>query len=309
MVDRSGRALRAVAGARSGVDRATSAPPAAISTPGGTGTQCGVGGHMCPQSFTRRADREIARLAARQHGVVARGQLLGAGITRDQIRHRLRTDRLQEIHRGVYLVGHAVAPQYAPEIAALLACGPSSVLSHRSAAALWQLFPYPAAAPVWVTVPPGRSAARPRIEIRRARLDRRDIRRRHGLLLTCPPRTILDLAAELDPEGLERLVAEASYRRLATEAELLDQLERNKGRRGNAALRRILGLPGGPRRPAPRRSERSSACCGTRASPDTRRTRAFTDLRSTYSGVTSTSRLRSTATRLTRAGSRSSATG
>jgi very-short-patch-repair endonuclease len=101
---------------------------------------------------------------------------------------------------------------------------------------------------VWVTVPAGRSAARPRIEIRRARLEGRDIRRRHGLLLTSPPRTILDLAAELDPGGLERLVAEASYRRLANDAELRDQLKRNKGRRGNAALRRILGLPGGPRR-------------------------------------------------------------
>jgi very-short-patch-repair endonuclease len=107
---------------------------------------------------------------------------------------------------------------------------------------------YPAAAPVWVTVPPGQSASRSRIEIRRTRLDRRDIRRRHRLLITSPPRTIVDLAAELDPEELERLVAEASYRRLASEAELRDQLERNRGRRGNAALRRVLGLPGGPRR-------------------------------------------------------------
>jgi hypothetical protein len=51
--------------------------------------------------------------------------------------------------------------------------------------------------------------------------------------LTSPPRTILDLAAVLESEDLERLVAEASYRRLASERELRDQLERSPGRRGN----------------------------------------------------------------------------
>jgi very-short-patch-repair endonuclease len=39
-------------------------------------------------------------------------------------------------------------------------------------------------------------------------------------LLTSPPRTILDLAIVLDDEELESIVAEASYRGLASEAEL-----------------------------------------------------------------------------------------
>jgi very-short-patch-repair endonuclease len=43
-------------------------------------------------------------------------------------------------------------------------------------------------------------------------------------------------------------VAEANYRHLAGEAELMDQLARNKGRAGAPALRRVLDLPGGPRR-------------------------------------------------------------
>jgi very-short-patch-repair endonuclease len=49
-------------------------------------------------------------------------------------------------------------------------------------------------------------------------------------------------------EDLERLIAEAHYRRLASEQELRGQLERNPGKRGNAALRAVLDLPGGPRR-------------------------------------------------------------
>jgi very-short-patch-repair endonuclease len=68
------------------------------------------------------------------------------------------------------------------------------------------------------------------------------------MALTSPPRTILDLAAVLDARDLERVVAEAQYRRLATEAELTDQVERNRGKRGLPSLIAILDLPGGPRR-------------------------------------------------------------
>jgi very-short-patch-repair endonuclease len=47
---------------------------------------------------------------------------------------------------------------------------------------------------------------------------------------------------------LERVVAEASYRRLASEPELKAQLESNEGKRGVATLRRVLDLSGGPKR-------------------------------------------------------------
>jgi len=133
-------------------------------------------------------------------------------------------------------------------MAALLACGDGAVLSHRSAAAIWDLLTYPAAAPAWVTVLPARGAARPGIQIHRAYVRRADRRSRERMPLTSPPRTILDLATSLGSEDLERLIAEAHYRRLASEQELQDQLERNPGKRGNAALRAVLDLPGGPRR-------------------------------------------------------------
>ena len=190
----------------------------------------------------------IARLAAKQRGVVARWQLLDAGVTTQQIKMRLRNGRLHEIHRGVYLVGHIVPAELALEQAALLACGALAVLSHQSAAKLWRLLPYPATAPVCVIVPPGRGIARPRIDVHRMGLDRRDVRRRGGLALTSPPRTILDLSLHLEEEELESVIGEASYRRLASEAELRAQVKGNEGRRGVGKLRRVLELPGGPRR-------------------------------------------------------------
>ena len=172
---------------------------------------------------------------------------MAAGASARQIQLRVASGRLVELHRGVYLVG-AVPSEHAHEIAALLAFRLQAVLSHRSAAHLWNLLPYPASAHAWVTIPPERSAIRPRIKATRARLEPRDVRHRHGLALTSPPRTILDLAALVDDYELERIVAEANYRRRASEAELRSQLERNPGKRGSARLRHVLDLPGGPRR-------------------------------------------------------------
>lgn len=203
---------------------------------------------MSPQPLIRSVDRIISAIATQQHGVVARWQLLDAGVTTEQIKWRVRTGRLHEVHRGVYLVGHAVPPPLAIEQAALLACGESAILSHRSAADLWKLLPYPASNPVWVTVPPGRNADRSGIRISRAMLDRRDIRWREGMRLTSPPRTILDLSPLLSEEDLESVVAEAQFRGWASLNELRAQLEGHEGRRGVAKLRYVLDLPSGPKR-------------------------------------------------------------
>ncbi|MDX6582493.1 MAG: hypothetical protein QOI10_1677 [Solirubrobacterales bacterium] len=161
---------------------------------------------------------------------------------------RLAAGRLHQVHGGVYLVGHEVSPLYAHETAAILACRGIATISHESSTALWSLTPYPAPNPVQVTVPPERPLARRKLAVHRAALDPRDIRRRHGLPLTSPPRAILELAGSLEQDALERVVAEAHYRRLARDAELRDQIARNPGKRGVRSLRALLDLPGGPRR-------------------------------------------------------------
>lgn len=201
--------------------------------------------HAKPHS--QSVDLTISALARRQHGVLSRWQLLEMGVSREQVAVRLRARRLVAMHRGVYLLG-AVAPPYANEMAALLAYRLNATLSDWSAAALWDLLPYPATSPVWITVPSARNASRPGIQTRRATLDCGDVRRKHGMALTSPPRTILDCAAVLPANRLEALVAEAHYRRLASEKELCDQIKRNPGKRGILALRSALELPGGPMR-------------------------------------------------------------
>ena len=107
---------------------------------------------MTTKSALPPVDRLIAEIAARQWGLITRTQLLDLGVGAQGIVERVRTGRLHRVHRGVYSVGHAVLRREAYWLAAVLACGPGAVLSHRSAAALWEIAADSATA-VDVTVP------------------------------------------------------------------------------------------------------------------------------------------------------------
>lgn len=187
-------------------------------------------------------EQAIAELAARQCGVVSARQLRNAGFGRGAISRRLRLGRLHRLHRGIYLVGHPVAPEGAAETAALLACGPGSVISHRSAARLWDLGIADASGGVEVTVIVGCDPRhRPGIRVHHVRrLDPRDVRRVHGLAVTAPARTLLDLAAVLPLDDFECAFAAAQGRGLVRDRDLADQLKRCGGRRGAKAFRLLV---------------------------------------------------------------------
>ncbi len=189
----------------------------------------------------------IYALAGRQHGAVARAQLLRRGVSSTAVKTRIRDGRLVPVHRGVYLVG-ATADPLASEAAAVLACGPGAIISHRSAAKLHRLLAYPAKANVWVTTTSGDHRSRPRLIVRHADLDSADIARHEGIPITTPARTLLDLAAILDDERLEQACAEAHALNLAKEAALREQLAGNPGRRGCGRLRALLDRPHAPAR-------------------------------------------------------------
>ena len=106
-------------------------------------------------------DRAVARVAGRQRGLITRAQLAEAGLGRGAIAHRVAEGRLHRVHRGVYLVGHRVPAPLARETAALLAIGVGAVLSHRSAAKLWQM-PVPAVRDVEVSLVARRAVFPPR---------------------------------------------------------------------------------------------------------------------------------------------------
>lgn len=167
-----------------------------------------------------------------------RRQLLKLGLSPGVIDNRIKTGWL----RHVYFVGHGPPSRYALDLAAVLACGPSAVLSHASAAALWKLVPYPARPrAIEVTVAVGHSDHKPGIRVHRTRdLDPSEIRTRHGIPVTSPTRTLLDLAATASPRELEQAVAEGLRNGLTTRRELNAVLARHRGRRGAGSLRRLV---------------------------------------------------------------------
>jgi hypothetical protein len=75
----------------------------------------------------RGPDHVIAAIADEQFGMVARRQLLLAGLARGAIQSRVRRSGLHPLYPGVYAVGHRALMPMAREMAALLACGPGAV--------------------------------------------------------------------------------------------------------------------------------------------------------------------------------------
>src|SRR5829696_3296807 len=82
-------------------------------------------------------DAEIARIAARQGGVISHGQLTALGVGASAIDRRVRAGRLHRVFRGVYAVGHPLIGADGRRWAAVLACGDGAVVSHASAADAW----------------------------------------------------------------------------------------------------------------------------------------------------------------------------
>src|SRR3982750_1552848 len=101
--------------------------------PGPVGTECFAYRHNEGPSSP---DARVAELAGRQFGVVSTAQLLEAGLTRPGISRRVRAGRLHPLHRGVYAVGHVALTWRSHVIAAVYACGPAALASHRAAGAL-----------------------------------------------------------------------------------------------------------------------------------------------------------------------------
>lgn len=182
-------------------------------------------------------DRAIAALAARQYGVVALAQLLALGLSAPAVRHRVACGRLHRTYRGVYTVGHPVVGAEGRWLAAVLACGPGAVLSHRSAAALHRLRPT-SRAKIDVIVPA--SGRRPRAGIDLHASMTFEAATARGIPCTGVARTLLDLTEVIDASGLDAAIQRAEILQLFDLRDVDAVLAGANGRRGAPRLRRAL---------------------------------------------------------------------
>ena len=190
----------------------------------------------------RERDRALARLAERQHGVVAHFQLREIGFGTEAIKARLANHLFHRLHGEIYAVGHARLGRGGWWWAGLLAYGPDAVLSHRTAGVLWGI-QRPRRGSVEVTAPGGRQGVERRrgLWIHRCRFGPEDVTERDGFPVTTVARTLFDLAEVAPYETLKSAAEEADRLKLLRLRELEEVCERGRGRRALRPTRRLLG--------------------------------------------------------------------
>lgn len=195
--------------------------------------------HCDAETSTRGWDAAIADVAERQHGRIARRQLVELGLGRGAIGLRLRRGRLHPEQPGVYAVGHAAPAREGRWMAAVLAAGPDAALSHWSAAALWGL--RGGGAHPHVTGP--RRKRLKRATVHRALLRPDELTEEEGIPVTTPSRTLLDLAPLLPSPSLARMLEAAEKLPRTPGPTLPELLDRYPRRAGAKKLRALLAQP------------------------------------------------------------------
>jgi hypothetical protein len=179
-------------------------------------------------------------LAERQHWVVTRAQLLGLGVHPQAIKHRVATGRLHPVASGVYAVGRPQLTREGRWMAAVLSCGPGAVLSHGSAAALWEIG-RERTGRIEVSVRSPSPRRRPGVVVhRRAALSYGEVATRDGIPVTSPIRTLVDVAPRLGPRRLEGAINEADKLGLTDPEEVRARIPELRGQRGVAIVRAVV---------------------------------------------------------------------
>lgn len=192
-------------------------------------------------------DRTASWVAAQQLGLITTSQANAAGLTYRALATRSKNGLLHRVHHGVYLHGQPTFLPGARELATVLACGGEHAwVSHLAAGSLFTVVGGEAST-VDVTVVGHGGRKRAGIRIHRvAALHEADRGHFRGIPIVSPARALLDIAAIVTADELERAIAEAYALRLTTEAAINATIARNPYRTGVARLRAELEREGGP---------------------------------------------------------------
>lgn len=189
-----------------------------------------------------RVRHPLAEWAERQHGVVSIRQLLGPlGFSQSAVARATASGRLHRVYRGVFAVGHTRLSLRGQCLAAVLACGPDALLSHASAAWLWEVSNR-SPAPLEVTGPVRRRPRLPICNHHSQILEPDDCALIDGIPVTALPRTLLDLAATVPRHRLERALDTAEHIGIFDLGAIESLLARAGGHHGVGTLRKALDI-------------------------------------------------------------------
>lgn len=186
----------------------------------------------------------LAVLASKQHGTVSRRQLLALGMPSSTITLWLRKGHLHLIHPGVYAVGHTKLTQEARWMAATLACGEGSALSHEPAGQLLWFIERREQHGLHVSLPGGRWSNPAGIRVHRPRhLDPIDITSRQCISVTTPTRTVWDLTAVWPEDRARRIFERVDGRQNLDRTRMRELLDAAPSHKGARLVAELLGNP------------------------------------------------------------------
>jgi very-short-patch-repair endonuclease len=207
-----------------------------------------IRGSLCSFEHPREAgERELARLAERQHWCLHRRQLIAAGIGRGGIRGRVQRGQLQSLLSDVYLYGPRNLDPLTMSMAVALHLKGDGVICAESATWIWELSDIrPKLVAILVA---GRNAhPLPGVTLHRTpSLHSDDIRWRKGVPVTSPARSLIDFAGSgASVPRVESALAMLRRQPLATDRQIRATLERLPANHSGAPLiRKLLELPPG----------------------------------------------------------------
>ena len=188
---------------------------------------------------THRALARIARVSQRQHNSFSAEQVLDAGLTVHQLKHRLRAGEWIVLDTSVY--GPATStPSWKQRLMAACLAGPA-VASHRAAGILWE-FPVMPKEVVEVTALRHRRRRSTDVVWHESfHLTDRDVTELDGIPVTRPVRTFLDLAVVMDEKTLEEVLHDGVHRSLLSTPAIWRRWEQlGPLRRGAGRVRTVL---------------------------------------------------------------------
>ena len=186
----------------------------------------------------RTVEAILAEIATRAKGVATRAELLGAGLSEKQIRHRLHAGSLHAEFPGVYRVGHRAPNVESRYLAAVRACGEGAVLAGRATAHVYGLVKGSAPRPEVIALTERRVTG---IVTHRTRVPLgSDATTYHGIPIATVARTLVDLAAPLGVERLAWACHQAGVRHHTTPAQVEQVLQRRPTSQGAGKLRRVM---------------------------------------------------------------------
>ena len=183
----------------------------------------------------------LAERARRQYGILSRADLLSKNVSPQAILRRVRKGTLEEVLPRTYRLPGAPRSWEQDLMAALLWAGPNSAVSHRAAAALFELDTFPRAETELTVVTKSKPPAGLVVH-RVQRLWGHDLTLFGPFTTTTVARTLLDCGGVAGISRVEFALEDALRRKITTLPALHWELRTHGGRGhpGSATLRKLL---------------------------------------------------------------------